>query len=48
MGLERDLWVLAGLLAFLAFTLLSTYVIHRNRKLRGWRRRFTARLAEWK
>jgi len=47
-SLATDLWVLAGLLAFLAFLLMSTVVINRNRKARVRRRRFTARLLNWK
>ena len=46
-SLAGDLWVLAGLLAFLAFTLLCTAVINRNRKTRKTRirmHRFVDRL----
>jgi hypothetical protein len=47
-SLAADLWTLAGLLAFLAFVLMSTLIINRNRKARVRRRRFTARLLNWK
>jgi len=43
-SLSGDLWVLAGLLAFLAFTVLCTVVINRNRKTRVRHHRFVDRL----
>jgi hypothetical protein len=43
-SLAGDLWVLAALLAFLAFTLLCTVAINRNRKTRIRMHRFVDRL----
>ena len=46
--LTTDLFVLVGLLALLVCAGLSTFVINHNRKVRGMKRRISARLAEWK
>lgn len=47
-SLAGDLSVLAGLVGLLAFLLLSTVRINRNRKDRLRKRRFTDRLLNWK
>jgi len=46
--LAGDLSVLTGLVGLLAFLLLSTVRINRNRKDRQRKRRFTDRLLNWK
>lgn len=43
-----DLYVVAGLLAFLAFLLLGTAAINMNRKARLRWQKMTARLQSWK
>jgi len=48
MGLAADLSVLAGMLGLLAFLLLSTLKINRNRKVRSRTRRVADRLLYWK
>jgi hypothetical protein len=47
-SLTADLSVLAGLVGLLAFLLLSTVRINRNRKDRMRKRRLTDRLLHWK
>lgn len=47
-SLAGDLSVLAGLIGLLAFLLLSTAKINRNRKDRLRKRRYTDRLLNWK
>ena len=47
-SLAADLSVLAGMLGLLAFLLLSTLKINRNRKVRSRTRRLTDRLLNWK
>lgn len=40
--------LLVSLLALLAFSLLITMKINRNRKVRGKKRRIAARLVDWR
>jgi len=47
-SLAGDLSVLTGLIGLLAFLLLSTVRINRNRKDRIRKRRFAERLVNWK
>jgi len=46
-SLTTDLFMLAALLSMLAYLLLSTLGVNRNRRIRGMRRRITDRLLSW-
>jgi hypothetical protein len=48
MSLAGDVMLLVSLLALLAFSLLITMKINRNRKVRGTKRRIAARLVDWR
>jgi hypothetical protein len=43
-SLTTDLFMLAALLSMLAYLLLVTFGLNRNRRIRGMRRRITDRL----
>ena len=47
-SLTTDLWVAAGLLAFLAFICFSTLKINQNRKHRVRHRKLMSRVLDWK
>ena len=46
-SLTPDVLVLTGMLAMLTYLLLSTFVLNRNRKIRGIKRKITDRLLSW-
>ena len=46
-SLTTDFLVLTGLLAMLAYLLLSTFGLNRNRRIRGMKRRITERILSW-
>jgi hypothetical protein len=46
-SLTTDFFMLAALLAMLAYLLLSTFGVNRNRRIRGIRRRISDRLLSW-
>jgi hypothetical protein len=46
-SLTTDFFMLAALLSMLAYLLLSTFGLNRNRRIRGMRRRITDRLLSW-
>jgi hypothetical protein len=46
-SLTPDFLVLIGLLAMMAYLLLSTLGLNRNRRIRGIKRRITDRLLSW-
>jgi hypothetical protein len=46
-SLTTDFFVLAALLAMLAYLLLGTFGLNRNRRIRGMKRRITDRLLSW-
>jgi hypothetical protein len=46
-SLTTDFFILAALLAMLAYLLLSTFGLNRNRRIRGIRRRITDRILSW-
>jgi len=45
--LTIDFFVLTGMLAMLAYLLLCTFGLNRNRKIRGIKRRITDRILSW-
>jgi hypothetical protein len=46
-SLTPDIFILTGLLAMLAYLLLSTFGLNRNRRIRGIKRRITDRILSW-
>jgi hypothetical protein len=46
-SLTTDFFVLTALLAMLAYLLLSTFSLNRNRRIRGIKRRITHRILSW-
>jgi hypothetical protein len=46
-SLTPDIFILAGLLAMLAYLLLSIFGVNRNRRIRGIKRRITDRILSW-
>jgi hypothetical protein len=46
-SITPDFFVLTGMLALLAYLLLSVFGLNRNRRIRGIKRRITDRILSW-